>query len=884
MKNLVFLALLFNLLFNPLKAQNYGFEMKLDNFEQVSEYKFQFEAYIKKTELSSPFAIENFQFNLVYDAAILNGGIFHDDFLEFDNTGSALVGLVKSGTFVAQSGNRLLYASDDAGNSGSAVTVLGDSWSYIGLFSVSLRKDGEFHNFGNADPKFGFRLDPTMVYTILTRCDYVGSPGNFTKSGTAFYPVTNRILHPENGQTMSLRQIAGFWFYGDGDWSNAANWNQTLKAAYPAYVQEVPSANANAIINGNVTIPTALDVSLLPNGGGNGGEVTVLTGEAPVFTLTVQKNGNQFIFVTIYADDQATDLGTSVQLAAGTTVYLSTWRQGGPGQTFFGWYYPGQGPPYFTTEDWHEFVMPASNVTAIAGWSSGSKSFEYVGGNSAKSLYASLTIVPGASLTVDKLFNDNSNGATALIVKSDATGTGYLVHNNPGVLATVERFLSEGKYHYVSSPVTNAPYSLFQAPLPVPPAFADFFEWVERNPVPGDPPFWVNLNYPYNNPPVGTLAPGKGYAVAYSDANYTKEFVGPLNVGTVTFDATYTPGASSPYWNHRGFNLTGNPYATALDADALLNAHSNIYGLYFWDEAANYEGDRNDYATYSLAGGVGTSPGGALSHTPDGVIAPGQGFMAQVKSTPFASNADITITYTNAMRITDDSWFYKEQGNRDRIWLSVTGPQSDYNEILVAFMEGAEVGMDRTDAEKIKGNEKLAFYSMLDEVEFVIQGFPMIGSEDTYEVALGLDAGFAGQYTFNAELIENFDQSVNITLEDRVASKIINLRSTPQYVAQVAAPGEIRNRFFLHFNGPTSVSVIDQKLTKVYALQNQIFIQNNGNSPILDVEVVNTLGQVISRTRVNATEAVVNVPGRNVVYIVKVRTSEGIESHKLLIR
>lgn len=472
-------------------------------------------------------------------------------------------------------------------------------------------------------------------------------------------------------------------------------------------------------------------------------------------------------------------------------------------------------------------------------------------------------------------------GLGSLRIKSDATGTGYLIHNNANVPATVERYLSQGKYHYVSSPIEAAPYSLFQvAPAPVPPAFADFYYWVESTRE------WINLNYPYNSPPVGDLELGKGYAVAYSDADYTKEFVGELNVGTVSIDATYNPGAVSPFWNQRGFNLVGNPYSAALDADALLNAHLNIFGLYFWDEAADYLGDRYDYASYSLAGGVGSAPGvgGSNPIAPTGIIAPMQGFMLQLKSTPFNVSATFPIVFANGMRSTEDSYFYKEVEDRDRIWLSVTGPQEDYNELLVAFMEGAEVGMDRTDAEKLKGNTKLAFYSMLDGGDFVIQGLPVLNQTDTYEIALGVDAGFAGNYTFDVQMIENFDPAAVITLEDRLANKFTNLRTTSQYVAQIAEPGEIRNRFFLHFNGATSVPVIDQKLTKVYALQNQIIIQHLGNSEILDVEVINTLGQLVVRTPVNATETVVTVPGHNVVYIVKVRTTEGIESHKLLIR
>ncbi|MBE0640109.1 MAG: T9SS type A sorting domain-containing protein [Bacteroidales bacterium] len=527
-------------------------------------------------------------------------------------------------------------------------------------------------------------------------------------------------------------------------------------------------------------------------------------------------------------------------------------------------YYIGVGTDWATAANWNNTV---ANTHPAYHQLPGAANNALVG--------VAAEIATATKVVINNLYIKSSG---SLRIKSDASGTGYLIHNNANVPATVERFLSQGKYHYVSSPVEMAPYSLFQVwPAPPYPAFADFYEWVETTRE------WINLNY---NAPVGVLAPGQGYAVAYSDADYTKEFVGELNVGTVPFEATYTPGPVSPFWNQRGFNFVGNPYPAALDGDAFLNAHPEVFGLYFWDEAADYQGDRDDYATYSLAGGVGVAPGvgGTNPNAPTGIIAPSQGFILQVKSTPFNQNAVIPIAFENDMRVTDDSYFYKEQEDRDRIWLSVTGPQEDYNEILVAFMEGAEVGMDRTDAEKYKISSRLAFYSELEGGDFVIQGLPVLNQTDTYEIALGVDAGFAGNYTFDVQLIENFDPAAVITLEDRLANKFTNLRTTSQYVAQIAEPGEIRNRFFLHFNGATSVPVIDQKLTKVYALQNQIIIQHLGSSEILDVEVINTLGQLVTRTPVHATDATITVPGHNVVYIVKVRTTEGIESHKLLIR
>jgi hypothetical protein len=512
--------------------------------------------------------------------------------------------------------------------------------------------------------------------------------------------------------------------------------------------------------------------------------------------------------------------------------------------------------------------MPAEDMVITANWSSKSSIIT----TKSKSILSSLTIVPGASLTVDKLFNDSSNGAEAIIVESDATGTGYLIHNNEGVLATIERYLSQTIYHFVSSPVVDAPYSLLQTENA--PGVDDFFEWDEFTRE------WTNLNHPYNDPPVGVLAPGQGYAVAYGLTEYTKAFEGEVNVGTISFDATYTPGDAAPFWNQRGFNFVGNPYPAALNAELFVNANLSLYGVYFWDEDDNYIGNRDDYATWTTAGGVA---GGKERHKPDGYIAPGQGFMAKVINSPVSVPADVTLNFENDMRTVTPTFFYKASQDRDRIWLSVTGPEEDYNEILITFMDGAEIGLDRSDAEKLKGNANIAFYSIMDGGDFVIQGLPMLLPTDTYEIPLGLDAKIPGQYTFELQTIENFAPDTDITFEDRLAGQIINLRTSPLYVTQVS-DSLVRDRFFLHINGPTSVTEVKQNLTKVYAISNQVFIQHTGSQQIMDVEVINTLGQRVMLVPVNASETAITVPGRNVVYIVKVRTGEDVESHKLLIR
>jgi hypothetical protein len=890
------------LIINALFAQEFNIDLR--NFQQVNETEFTFDAYISKNA-GTPFTLYSYQFSFEFDEVILNGMNLSDALLSFDGV-SELEGVNRpdylslnsvASVFQAVNANRISFGSAQYLQNTVPATYFDDDQEYlIDRFRVQLRNPTtdplvfEPHNFGDAAPNWRFR--PNLQGMIVNRATNVS--GNTTITGAGNVAVTRNKPANIYDHGLGERQLAGYWFEGDGNWDNDLLWNNVTVANK----NTLPGLNSNAIINGNVIIPNGLDVSLLPDlvKSGNGGEVTVLSGPPAVqYTLTLDQNAGTFGFVSIVGGPyggQTTGLfsaGETVTINAYSTAFTSVSWTSDPIVTIA----PASGSavsPGLTST----FTMPSSDidVDAVFGFKSSpgivdEPAFELT--DYGKSLLASLTIVPGASITVDKLFNDNTNGAEAIKVLSDATGTGYLLHNNEGVKATVERYLSQWLYHYVSSPIVDAPFSMFQTePVPVDPEYSNFFMWVEDYPEP-DGPSWVNLNFPYY-PATNTLTVGRGYAVADSENEFTKEFVGEVNVGDIVYNGTYTPKTDGPpYWNNRGYNLVGNPYPAALDADAFIDANDqttyNIHGLYFWDEAPNYEGNRNDYAVYTEAGGTGTvSSTLGSGNVPTGYIAPGQGFMAQVISDPMNANADVDIVFNNSMRVTDETYFYKKSSDKDRIWLNLTGPEGDFNQILVAFMEGAEEGFDRTDAQKIRGNNKLAFYSILQDADFSIQGFPVLEATDTYEIPLGVFAGFSGQYTFDVQEIENFAPDTDITFEDRLAGQIINLRTTTQYTAHIADEGDIRDRFFLHINGPTSVPVIDSKLTKVYAVNNQIYIRHTGSSEILDVEVINTLGQTVISTPVNATETTITVPGRNLVYIVKVRTSEGIESHKLLIR
>lgn len=849
-----------------------SYEMEVLNLVQANETEFTFDIRMRNTNAAEPFAIELIQFQLIFND-FRNGGllVFDEfapvDYLTYVENTTDLVGtaiIPTSGNFTTNSANTVIqWVTDVLGNGAQTTMFNTTEWKRIGTFRLQLRNadNSAFHNF--ADIEHNIQFNANLVEVLWCNTTTIG--GLYYRSGSFAELIPNKTLT----NSLADRQLAGYWFEGDGDWDETSLWNNVTDANK----NTLPGANSNAIINGNVTIPNTLksDISLLPDVDGNGGELTVLTGEEPLYDLTIFANGNFRIWVEVWDNDTYTGLpllsaqggesAVTASFSQGTVLYIETYRTHSTGGTFINW----TGDVSYldpNTADLQELIMPSENVSLTANWTSGSKTGESLGGNSAKSLFASLTIVPGASLTVDKLFNDNVNGAEAILIKSDATGSGYLIHNNSGVLATVERFLSGEIYHYVSPPVDDQAYTLLTGVL----GTDDFYIWDEPS------QNWINLNHPDNQPPPdgNNLVTGKGYAVAYASGDLTKSFAGTLNTGLVEHTATRV--STEPL---QGFNLVGNPYAAAIDADEFIDANSTLDGgLYFWDETDDYDGVRWDYATYTLLGG--TQAGGA-GNEPNGFIAPTQGFMILVQST-----AD--IVFNNDMRVTDYAHFFKAEEEKSRVWLSVVGPEEDYNEILVGFHPQGEAGVDRSDAVKFSGNPKLALYTVLEEKDFVIQGLPPFDPTLGYIFPVGLHAGFIGDYTFKARKIENFDSEIEIILEDRLTGVMFDLRGSGEYIATIADDGIVADRFFLHINGSTSVPVIfGEKLTSVYALNSQIHIYST-NAEIVDVEVVNTLGQIIARTPVNAMETSITVPGHNVVYIVKVRTSEGVESHKLLIR
>jgi hypothetical protein len=329
----------------------------------------------------------------------------------------------------------------------------------------------------------------------------------------------------------------------------------------------------------------------------------------------------------------------------------------------------------------------------------------------------------------------------------------------------------------------------------------------------GDEPGWV--------PASGAMTPGQGFTA--------------VSAGNVVFTGTATQGAVNypVVLSGNNCNLVGNPYPSPISANAFLAingpAGSNRVGgsLYFWDDdgsnGANYSS--SDYAVWNGAGSVG---GGG--NTPNGNIATGQGFFVTANS---AGN----ISFANSMRNDNDNYFF-DAAQISRVRLNITNEHNMYNEILVAFLDGATEGEDALyDAEKLRGNSDLAFYSKIGNREMVIQGLPALTSDRVVE--LGLHSTYAETHTIRLKDLENIPSTVMVYLIDKALNVTVNLRAQNAYSFE--ADGDLNNRFELRFSAPIHVNAS----AETCAGNDGSISLSTEASTIPTIKVFNTLGELV---------------------------------------
>ncbi len=303
------------------------------------------------------------------------------------------------------------------------------------------------------------------------------------------------------------------------------------------------------------------------------------------------------------------------------------------------------------------------------------------------------------------------------------------------------------------------------------------------------------------------------------------------------------------------FNLVGNPYPSAISANAFLAANSGTItgAIYFWDDdnsvGSNYAA--SDYAVWNGAGAVG---GGG--NTPNGNIASGQGFFVE-------ASTSTNVQFTNAMRTNSNTQFFQNEAIK-RVRLSITNEHGDYNETLIAFLNDATEEVDANyDALKLRGNPNISFFSKISDNAYAIQGLP-----DNFEnrtVNLGYQNAYNENHVISLASLELIPSTVMIYLEDRETGEFINLRTQNSYTFM---PGSMNSedRFSLHFtapieaiatNGSCDMNLGTLEITnpsaqdisyEVFNSNNNLVAQGSGNSSSIEILNLNPDNYTIELT------------------------------------
>lgn len=388
-----------------------------------------------------------------------------------------------------------------------------------------------------------------------------------------------------------------------------------------------------------------------------------------------------------------------------------------------------------------------------------------------------------------------------------------------------------------------------------------------------------------------TMVAGRGYLIrapqtfsitaASVDTNPT--FIGKPNNGVVSF---FIAGSQ--------VHLLGNPYPSAIDADAFLDENETVLEgtLYFWTHnsppSINVDGDAiynyttNDYATYNRTGGVGTAPAkvdGDVNDpnnnnnlsTPNGKIAAGQGFFAPAK-------ASGDVIFNNRMRLSssgtilNNSQFFKLSNSsktttarteKSRIWLNLTNKEGAYKQMLIGYITGATNNYDAGfDGVTYDGNQYVDFYSVNNAVNLAIQGraLPFVKQDS---VALGYKSAIAGDFQISIDHVDGVLETQNIFLEDKTLNVLHDLRKGSY--AFTTAKGVFNDRFVLRYVDKNAVeevadSVVSEELSNevVASVKDGVITVSSTVAALKTVIIYNVSGGIVyQQDTVNADELVI---------------------------
>lgn len=451
----------------------------------------------------------------------------------------------------------------------------------------------------------------------------------------------------------------------------------------------------------------------------------------------------------------------------------------------------------------------------------------------------SLKIEDGTSLDItqgDLIIESDNSGDASLIDLGEVTYSG-------GGIIHVDRYLTNGKWHLISSPVQVAEANLF---------LNDYLQYHTEST--ND---WTDINS--LSAPLEVM---QGYSIWSTEPGPTIEsYTGISNTGTQYIAFTKTSA---------GFNLLGNPYPSSIDWNE-VNLPSNLNGqFYLWDPGIGLNGD---YVYY-----IG---GGGPANTTSQFIPSGQGLFVE-------ATGNGTLTLDNNVRSHGSQLFYKSQVTNPMLVLKVSG-NGVSSQAAVRFNVQATDAIDRLlDVRKIiSGNNDIPnLYSFAEEEKMAINTLPGIPGHET--IPMAFEAGLTGNYTLLATELQSIPDEVAVYLEDVPANHTQDLRAEPAYTFFHNA-GTTRD-LRIHFKNATGISTPETTV--------RLNVRCNLNENVLNIwfdeqdfagseqkttlKVFSLTGQQVLSQELNGLTHQISFRGSASVYLLQITSSKGVFLTKLV--
>ena len=439
-----------------------------------------------------------------------------------------------------------------------------------------------------------------------------------------------------------------------------------------------------------------------------------------------------------------------------------------------------------------------------------------------------LTIGAGKALTVNGTLT-NDAGLTGLVLASSADGTGSLIASTSGFDITVQRYMSNNRWHLISSPVAGQSAATFLLY-----ANGNSIAWDNTGLVYGFSDYdeatntWNTYFSKDRATSEGDFTSGKGYEVRRWGSD---------NYGNVVFKGqTVTPFGNYPIaktTNGKGWHCVGNPFTSALNINAGAGSflaensgalHTSYGAVYVWSEGDSYifDGLKNQYY-YAItnSGFLLGTPTGLQSG--DSYVQSSQGFLV------CSNTANATLTFTSAMQSHQPALTFKSTKTS---WpgirlIAATKDAESFTD--VTFYHGMTKGLDPTyDAGLLRNNSKIDLYTRLIEdngIDFRLQCLP----DNEYAnlvIPIGLDCKAGGTVTFSAKLVE-LPGDCKPYLEDKLTGVVTDFSvETARYTATLAPDSKGIGRFYLYTSKiGTGIPETETSPLLIYSVNREIHIE-----------------------------------------------------------